>query len=376
MIIRDVSASDKQRFNRQAGHPLQSFEWGEFRKLTGVKVIRKGVFEGKKLVTPIQVTIHGVPKMGWKIGYFPKGPMPDETQLKVLREIGGENRCLMIKMEPNIGSVIKAGQDQVKAWRAIDEFLRQQGCKSGRRLFAKYTFQLRLKKSEEDLLKAMHAKTRYNIHLAARKGVKVVRDNSEASFEWFLKLLFEETVGRQGFYAHTPGYFKNMWKVLKPAGIAHLLRASYKDNVLAVFMCFVFNKKIYYPYGASTREHRELMAPNLLMWEIIRLGKKLGCEKLDMWGALGPKANKKDPWYGFHRFKEGYGGSLVEFLGTYDLVLEPKLYPVYKTADMVRWGALRARAKVKRMPYEIDSMGQQTKTKAKKLSETVLGLFE
>ncbi len=376
MITRDVSASDKQRFNRQAGHPLQSFEWGEFRKLTGLKVVRKGMFEGKKLMAPIQVTIHDVPKMGWKIGYFPKGPMPDERQLKVLREIGEENRCLMIKMEPNIGSVVKAGQSQVKAWRAIDEFLRQQGCKSGRRLFTKYTFQLGLKKSEEDLLKGMHTKTRYNIRLAARKGVKVVKDNSEASFEWFLRLLFEETVGRQGFYAHTPDYFKNLWQVLKPAGMAHLLRASYKDKVLAVFMVFRFNKKIYYPYGASTREHRELMAPNLLMWEIIRLGKKLGCEKLDMWGALGPEANKKDPWYGFHRFKKGYGGKLVEFLGTYDLVLKPKLYLAYKTADMIRWGALKAKAKVKRMPYEIDSMGQKTKTKAQKLSETVLSLFE
>ena len=246
MIIREITKNDKRVFNKLAGHPLQSFAWGEFRKLTGVKVIRKGVFQGEKLITPIQVTIHPIPKMSWNIGYFPKGPMPNETQLKVLKEIGKENKCLMIKMEPNIGSVIKEGHPNVHAWEAIDKFLINRGCKKGRSLFTKYTFQLNIKKSEEKLLAKMHSKTRYNVRLAERKGVKVTVDNSEASFDWFLKLLFKQTVIRQGFFAHTPDYYKQLWQVLKPAGIAHLLKATYKENVLAVFMVFLHKKKIYY----------------------------------------------------------------------------------------------------------------------------------
>ena len=67
MIIREITKNDKQVFNKLAGHPLQSFTWGEFRKLTGVKVIRKGVFRGGKLITPIQITIHPIPKMSWNI---------------------------------------------------------------------------------------------------------------------------------------------------------------------------------------------------------------------------------------------------------------------------------------------------------------------
>jgi lipid II:glycine glycyltransferase (peptidoglycan interpeptide bridge formation enzyme) len=376
MIIREITSSDRQRFNRQASHPLQSFDWGEFRKLTGAKIVRKGIFKEKKLVMPVQVTIHPIPKVSWKVGYFPKGPMPDEIQLKVLEEIGKEHKCLIIKMEPNIGAVIKEGQPKMQAWGTIDEFLLNRGCKRGRPLFTKYTFQLNLTKSEADLMKKMHHKTRYNVRLAERKGVKVTVDNSKASFDWFLKLLFEQTVSRQGFYAHTPDYFKNLWQVLKPTGMAHLLRASYKDKVLAVFMCLVFNKKIYYPYGASTREYKELMAPNLLMWELIKFGKKQGCERLDMWGALGPKPNKKDPWYGFHRFKQGYGGDLVEFLGTYDLVLEPRLYPLYKTADAMRWEGLRAKAQVKKIPHEVKGLSKQVRGQVSRISEAALSLFE
>ncbi|MBU1500174.1 peptidoglycan bridge formation glycyltransferase FemA/FemB family protein, partial [Patescibacteria group bacterium] len=91
MIIREIVTADRSVFNQTVGHPLQAYDWGEFRELNGVKVVRKGVFEGKKLVTPIQVTIHPLPKTSLKIGYFPKGPMPDEVQLQVLKQIGQEN---------------------------------------------------------------------------------------------------------------------------------------------------------------------------------------------------------------------------------------------------------------------------------------------
>ncbi len=347
MIIREVNDSDKQIFNQAAGHPLQSFEWGEFRKATGVKVVRKGVFEGKKLITPIQVTIHRAPKLNWRIGYFPKGPMPDDNQLDALRQIGAENQCLMIKMEPNVGSKIDGLSPQAHAWKEIDGWLKSRGCRPGKPLFTKYTFQLDLKETEEKLLKKMHHKTRYNIRLAEKNGVKVVRDNSEANFNWFVKLLFEETLTRQGFYAHTPEYFKKLWLNLKPTGMVHLLRAEWQGQPLAIFMVLVFNNKIYYPYGASTREHKELMAPNLLMWEVIKLGKKLNCEQLDMWGALGPKPNEKDPWYGFHRYKQGYGGNLIEFLGSYDLVLNQSVYPAYRVMESLRWLYLKSKVKIK-----------------------------
>ena len=129
--------------------------------------------------------------------------------------------------------------------------------------------------------------------------------------------------------------------------MAHLMRAEYNGQPLAVYMVFIFNGKIYYPYGASSREHKELMAPNLLMWEIIKLGKKMDCESLDMWGALGPKPKPNDPWYGFHRFKQGYGGDLTESLGTYDLVLDLFRYPLYRVAEQLRWTGLKLKTKIK-----------------------------
>jgi lipid II:glycine glycyltransferase (peptidoglycan interpeptide bridge formation enzyme) len=83
------------------------------------------------------------------------------------------------------------------------------------------------------------------------------------------------------------------------------------------------------------------MASNLMMWEVIKFGKQLGLKEFDMWGALGPNPDTKDPWFGFHHFKEGYGGKLTEFVGSFDLVINQKMYLVYKILDKIRWTILR-----------------------------------
>ena len=131
-----------------------------------------------------------------------------------------------------------------------------------------------------------------------------------------------------------------MWQALK-GKIAHLFLAKYKEEVLVAWIVFVFKDTVYYPYGASSNEHREVMTSNLMMWEIIKWAKKKGLKKFDMWGALGPNPDPKDPWYGFHRFKQGYGGKLVEFVGSYDLIIKPFWYELYKIADKLRWLFLR-----------------------------------
>ena len=78
------------------------------------------------------------------------------------------------------------------------------------------------------------------------------------------------------------------------------------------------------------------MAANLLMWEAIRLGKRLGATTFDMWGSLPPDFSHDDPWAGFTRFKEGYGTKYVEFVGSYDLVISKTLYSVYNSAHILR----------------------------------------
>lgn len=341
MIIREIRPEEKDIYNAAVQHPLQTWEWGDFRRTTGVTVSRLGVFDGNVLKKGLQVTFHPIPLLGQNVGYFPKGEMPDDNQIAALRELAKQNNALFIKMEPNIAQ--KVGTPS--AHSHIHSFLLENGAQPGRPLFTKYSFLLDLSPSEEKLFENLKSKTRYNVNLAAKKGVQIFENTSQEGIEQYLEIL-KETTTRQGFYAHNETYFKNMFEKLGSTGMMRIFNAVYQGKILVSWIIFIHNGVLYYPYGASRRENRDVMASNLMMWEMIRFGKSQGCTHFDMWGSLGPEPNKRDPWYGFHRFKEGYGGNLVEFLGTYDLVTNPSMYGLFRLGDNLRWKWLRLKAKL------------------------------
>ncbi len=318
-------------------HPLQSPEWGEFRKKTGVKVLR---------INRLQITVHKIPHTSWTIGYAPKGPLPTADMISQLKKIGKQENCIFIQLEPNVPIIENFPSSVGRQLKIKNLGLRP----AAHPLITKYTFILDLTKSEEELLRAMHPKTRYNIKIAVKHGVQIVEDDSGKAFETYLKLT-DETTKRQGFYAHTQSYHKLMWKILRQSQekldkdklTAHLFLAKYKNEILAAWILFVYRETLYYPYGASSSLNRETMASNLMMWEVIKFGKKLGLKKFDMWGALGPNPDKNDSWLGFHRFKQGYGGRLMEFVGSFDLVINPILYFIYMALDKIRWVILKIR---------------------------------
>ena len=336
----EINDSNRDEFNNVVTHPLQSFEWGQFREKTGVKVIRRGLFENGELIDGFTLTIHKVPKTKFTIGYLPKGNNPTKEVLEELKKIGKENNCIFIQLEPNvIASETKQSFENLGLSPSFHP------------LFTKYTFVLNLAKSEEELLKNLNSKTRYNIKVAQKHNVKISEDNSEKAFKEYLKLTHETTT-RQKFFAHTPSYHTKMWETLKTENgklktenslSAHLLTATYENETLATWVLFVFHDYLYYPYGASSSKFRNTMASNLIMWEAIKFGKKLDLKYFDMWGALVNPPNEKDPWFGFHKFKEGYGPSHTEFIGSYDLVINPQVYKVYKVLDKLRWVYLKIR---------------------------------
>jgi len=323
---------ERVAWNKHVQHPLQSFEWGEFRKLTGIKVVRT---DEKTLPaqagSPLQITIHPIPYTPWTIGYAPKGPMPTSEQVAVLKKMASEYHCVFIKIEPKV---------EVRDSGFKIQELSKLGFVPGRSLFTKYNFVLDVTPTEEILLSSFKQKTRYNIHVAEKKGVTVEIDDSAEAFNRYIELT-EETTKRQGFYAHGKSYHQKMWQVLHVAGMAHILVARYQGEIITTWVLFRFNDTLYYPYGASTREHREVMANNLVMWSAIKLAKEWGLHYLDMWGALGPEADPDDPWYGFHTFKLGYGARHVEYIGTWDYVAHPLLYKIYKLVEVLRWKLLR-----------------------------------
>lgn len=317
-IVREIEDNEKAAYDKLASHPIQSWEWGEFRKKTGNRVVRLGLYDGKKLEEGWQLTIHHIPNTNFKLGVFLKGPKPTAQMLLALKNFGKKENLIFIRMEPNVTK--------------IQKILKQVGARPGRPFFTKSTFLIDLTKSEEELLVAMHPKTRYNIRVAQKHGVEVREDSSTEAFETYINLM-EETTSRQNFYAHTEKYHRLMWEALCPAGIARLLVAKYKGEIITAWVVFVWKDTLYYPYGASGDKYKNVMANYAMMWEAIKFGKQLGLKKFDLWGREEGK--------GFTKFKEGFSPKVVEFLGTWDLVVNLILYIFYRIAEEIRWKILK-----------------------------------
>lgn len=332
MVVREIFSEEKERFDLAAKHPLQTFEWGEFREKTGRKIVRAGMFENEKLINTIQFSLHPFPILGFKVGYFPKGPYPTKELIESLIKFGKKNNCAFIQLEPNCEIDENHNSEQIlKNFPELAE--------SKKPMFTKYTYYIDLKKTPEELMAQMKEKTRYNVRLSEKKGVTVKEETGDQSFAEYLTLL-QETAARDHFFAHNQTYHRTLWSTLKGTGLIRLLVARYEGKPLVAWVLFVLKDKLYYAYGASSSNNREVMASNLMYFEAMKFGQRLGLTTFDLWGSLGPNPDPKDSFYGFHRFKEGYGGRLVEFVGSYDLVIDKNLYGIYHTADKIRWSLL------------------------------------
>lgn len=346
MITRILYDEEKAAYNRVVTHPVQTWEWGTFQESQGHKVYRLGVFENQKMISGYSLSFHKIPKSNYSVGTILRGPAIDKEMLQNVKKIAEKEKAIFVKFEPDEIEKVYDSQNQlIKNKSIVLNFPHL--VPSPKVAFYPHSFIVDLNKSESELLAEMSPKTRYNIRLANRHGVTVSHSTSDEDFETYLKLLFD-TTRRQGFYLHSRDYHRQLWDILKAAGIAEIFLARFQDQVLAAFMIFKLKPRLFYPYGASLDLHRQVMAPNLLMWEVIKYGQTLDMESFDMWGSLGPQARATETGYGFHRFKQGYGGNLVQFVGTYDLIINPQLYRLYNLVDKYRWKLLRLKAKILR----------------------------
>jgi len=305
--------------NKMAQHPMQSWEWGEARKKMGVRVEK--IIEGDSI---FQFTIHPIPYTSFSVGYLPRSIKPTESVLTQLYEFGKKNKLVLIKLEPYIQND-ESYKLQVASCKLIP---------SPHPLFPEWTQTLDLQKTEDELFKNLKPKTRYNIRLAEKKGVIIKEISTDEGYSIFEKLYFE-TCKRQNYRGHTPTYHQQMWSSLKDSE-AHILVAFLGEVPLAAYELLYFNNRIYYLYGGSSLLHKNVMAPNLLMWEAIKLGKKLGAKEFDMWGSLPPNYSESHPWAGFTRFKQGYGSEFTHLSPSYDLVINPLLYKIYNFVYSIR----------------------------------------
>ncbi len=312
------------QFNKGVSHPLQTYEWGRYCHRLGFKVIRHRLKEDPGPSFGVQAIIQKSVVRNHNLAYVPRAPLPGRRQISYLKTIAKKHACISLKIEPCYGWLYPMTSTDKAEKRSIERKIHSQGGLNSRGVYPQHTLLISLEGPDPALLGKMHSKTRYNIRLAERKGVAVTRDNSDQCFEEFLHLFFNVTVVRAGIaYPHSPETLRLFWKIMKPTGMLHLLKATYRGETAAVMMLFKAGDRLYFPHGASSRVYKNAMVNYALMWQAMLFGKKTGCSVLDLWGVQRPAADSSSPGRGdgLFRFYSGFGAKVFQWLGAYDFIL-------------------------------------------------------
>ncbi len=310
-------------------HVLQSFEWGQFKARHGWRPLRL-LFEkdgsAQAAASILKRTLSHLPLC---IMYVPKGPVLDYSDnemlnyvLATLEDVAKRHHAIFVKIDPDV-CLDEPNSPAVEVITALEK----RGWRlSSEQIQFRNTVLIDLTRKEDELLKAMKPKTRYNVRLAARRGVRV-RIGGLDDLELFYEM-YAETSTRDGFIIRPFDYYRDAWQSFMKANLAQLFIAEYEDQPLAGLILFRFGKKVWYMYGASRNLHRNLMPNHLLQWEAMRWAKAQGCTVYDLWGAPDV-LDESDPLWGVYRFKEGFGGRFVRHIGAYDYSTSRFLYRFY-----------------------------------------------
>jgi len=339
----DAAAWDSFVAASPDGHILQTSRWGALKARFGWGVGRVALTDGAAIVAGAQVLYRSFP-FGLTLAYVPMGPLVDwddekavRTLLAALRRVAHRRRAFCLKLEPDLLD------DPALAARLVRLGLRP----SPQTVQLRSTILIDLAREEDEILACMKPKSRYNIRLAARRGV-VVRDGTVSDLPAFQSLV-EETARRDSFAVHSAGYYRAAYDLFVPSGHARLLLAAYQDTILAGIMVFVLGRKAWYMYGASANIHRNLMPNHLLQWEAIRWARERECLTYDMYGIPDEDEEvlereflkRSGGLWGIYRFKRGFGGRVVRYLGAYDDVyLRPPYWLYNQASDFLhrKWG--------------------------------------
>ena len=273
-----------------------------------------------------------------KVMYVSKGPALDYTDADLLDEVIAElesrarqQQAVWLKIDPDVIHGIglpHSENDQPNAvGTAVTKRLKQRGWRlSASQVQFRNTIHIDLARPDDDMLMAMSANTRRKIRAAYKKEVTI----RAAGLDDLPTLyrLYQVTGQRDGFLIRPFDYYRRAWQTFMRAGLAHAFIAEYQGKAIAQLILFHFGRKCWYFYGASSNEERNRMPNYALQWEAIQWAKSQGYAIYDMWGA--PDVfDESDRLWGVYRFKRGFRGQVIRYIGAWDYAPRPLLYRAY-----------------------------------------------
>jgi vancomycin resistance protein VanK len=362
LLVRAIDAATHRAYLRERAAQGQ---WASFLQTPGWATVKQewrpesiGWYDGERLVGVGLVLYRQLPRLKRYLAYLPEGPIIDwtgelEPWLRPLAEHLSRAGAVAIRMGPPV-VVRRWSATQVKegianpATRLLGRLapssreltgasvlsqLREAGWspQSVEGGFAagqpQFNFVIVLEgRTEAEVLAGMNQLWRRNIKKAAKLGVEVSLGTA-AELPAFHEL-YLHTAGRDHFTPRPLSYFEKMFAALDDPGADTEIRlylAHHEADLVASTIWIRSGSHVWYSYGASSTEKREVRGSNAIQWRMIQDAIGCGAGLYDLRG-ITETLDTADPHVGLIQFKVGTGGEAVEYVGEWDLPLRTLLY--------------------------------------------------
>lgn len=306
--------------NPDSGNIFQGDEFADQKRMTGWK--SRYLIADAISITVLEKSVFGLGNF-W---YIPKGPgVTDVSQLEnllpKLKDFARKQGVFAVKIEPEL---LKTNESM--------KSLIELGLLPVTPIQPNFsTVLIDLSPDPETIISNLNQTSRHAIRRAEREGVKVREVEADnVNCKLFYELLTQTAAG--SFTIRPYDYYYKYWRRYSDAGLGQLFFAYYEDKLIAGSFAVIFGDKSTYKDGASIREKTVYGASHLLQLYVMQWARRQGSKTHDLCGSPPSDqiGNKNHPHYGIGLFKTSFNKQVTDYVGAFDLVVNPTKYGWWK----------------------------------------------
>ena len=186
-------------------------------------------------------------------------------------------------------------------------------------------------RTKDEIFADFKRNTRNHIRKAEKQGV-TIRELKRDELK-HLKTITDKTAHRRDFTDQPLSYYESMYDLLTPRNAVKFLLAEAnidgKQTDLSAAMFITYGDEVVYLFSGSDEAYmRDYNAQYLIQWYMIQHAVDHNFKKYNFYGINElPNRDSKD--YGIYDFKKGFGGHVVELIGSYELPVNQAFYTLY-----------------------------------------------
>lgn len=329
-----IDADDRDKWDNfvtshKEANFLQSWDFYEFHLARGKKIVRRLIYEQKKIIGAYAGVVETA-KRGTYMA-IAGGPIMDWGNSRLVRDVFSDirreatrHKCVFVRVRP-----------QLKLSDKSLELMRGLGLeRAPMYLSVEFAGVLDLHKSEEEILAGASQGFRRKLRKAAKNEIEITAETSDEAIAEFCRLekLHAE---RQKYVAFSSSFLKKQYEAFRKNNEVIIYTARKDGETLAQNFMIFYGPEASYHYGVSSELGTKYSAAPLLHIEAMKEARKRGCIRYNLWGIVEPD-EKSHRFYGVSEFKRSFGCEELRYTPAHDMILKPLKYQLTKTVETAR----------------------------------------